>query len=102
VNFKVDKKEVPALLQELLQFKEKVSSMTKKINYLYYFPNICIEWTHRKGFVSIGLYGTIVDFNHELYVRDIEQYRRTLQSFSKYQELFRKEYHKIKDIYEEK
>lgn len=100
MNFKVDKKDVPVILQEFIQFKEKVSSMTKKINYLYELPNICIEWVHRKGFVSLGLYGNIVEINSELYSCDIG--KGTLQSFSKYQDVFRKEYYRVKELYEKK
>ena len=102
MNFKVSKKDVPLILEELLIFKLKVSEQTKKINYLYEFPNMMIEWADRKGFVSLGLYGTIVEMNHELYDRDIEQHKKTLQSFSKYQELFREEFRKIKELYEKK
>lgn len=103
MEFRIQKRDLYIVVDELMKFKSKVSPMTKKINYLYEFPNICIEWDgDRRGFVSLGLYGDTIVYNSGLYDRDIEQHKKTLQSFAKYQDLFRKEFYKLRELFEKK
>lgn len=102
MQFEVSKEKAVDVREELLKFHSEVSGMTKKIEHNFEYPNCVIEWVDRKGFVSLGLYGTTVQYSSQIFSQFIMASEGILRSLTKYQTLFQQEFDKLKEEYEEK
>jgi hypothetical protein len=102
MQFKIPKEKAVEVREELLKLHMKVSTMSTKIEHNFAYPNCVIEWVDRKGFVSLGLYGTTVQFRSCVFSQFVMASEGILRSLTKYQTLFQQEFDKLKEEYEEK
>lgn len=102
MQFEVSKEKAVDVREELLRFHSEVSGMTKKIEHNFEYPNCVIEWVDRKGFVSLGLYGTVVQFRSCVFSQFVMASPGILRSLTKYQTIFQQEFDRLKEEFEEK